>query len=348
MEAILDHVDLFQTGHQTARSETWSRRSYNTGICGMRVDMINAWREEMRDQASVTIASLDNLMVVSALMLSCGFGFAVEGTFPPKEDAYDYSGFQENLLVVYSFMASLSLAFPFACLLMAMLARDEFDLHQYDTMEMLQEELRAALEDAVAKTREQGKPPPAAGATPQAIPRASSRHLPAVVVQNGPRARSGRGLGEPLLGVRAQCVDKLRGLPADLFPEEHPDTLPQDFYERLTMTRLVGKMKHFKLLYDLAQTCLRLGMLCSIVCCTVLLGLVFYAHFPESPSMWRLYSGLLAFSLLGVFAFSCASPKTQIRLLGASRPAPPQPHELPGTRLQQTRNSRSAPPPPQR
>jgi len=339
MKTLFEPVDILQAQHQSARSETWSRRSYNTGVCSMRVDMINAWREEMRDQASVTIASLDNLMVVSTLMLSCGYGFAVEGTFPPKEEEYDYGDLQQRLLVLYSLMASLSLAFPFVCLLMAMLARSEFDVYQYTQMEELQHELRGALQDAVNKTREQA-------ASRGRSPHAGGRMLPAGVVQNGSRARA---LAEPLLGARGRPVapgehgkptarSKLLGALQGgwrwLFPQQRPTHLPDGIYRRLTRTKLVGTMKHFDLLYDLAQACLRLGMLCSIVCCTVLLGIVFYAHFPETPWMWRIYSGLLCCSFLGVFAFCSMSSETQIALLGARRRRPPDAEELPRTRLQ--------------
>merc|ERR1719503_341323 len=51
----------------------------------MRINVLNTIREEMRDQLSRIIASLDNIMLVATFMLSFGFGFVVEGTFPPSQ-----------------------------------------------------------------------------------------------------------------------------------------------------------------------------------------------------------------------------------------------------------------------
>ncbi|CAJ1327071.1 unnamed protein product [Effrenium voratum] len=62
----------------------------------MRIDILNTVREEMRDQVTVIISSLDNLMVVATLMLSIGFGFVVEGTFPPAEKDYEYDELQRR------------------------------------------------------------------------------------------------------------------------------------------------------------------------------------------------------------------------------------------------------------
>ena len=55
----------------------------------MRMDILNTIREEMRDQVAVIMSSLDNLLVVATLMLSIGFGFVVEGTFPPEVSEED-------------------------------------------------------------------------------------------------------------------------------------------------------------------------------------------------------------------------------------------------------------------
>ncbi|CAK9028540.1 Uncharacterized protein SCF082_LOCUS18407 [Durusdinium trenchii] len=62
----------------------------------MRIDILNTVREEMRDQVTVIISSLDNLMVVATLMLSIGFGFVVEGTFPPAEKDYEYDDLERR------------------------------------------------------------------------------------------------------------------------------------------------------------------------------------------------------------------------------------------------------------
>ncbi|CAE7232651.1 unnamed protein product [Symbiodinium natans] len=107
----------------------------------MRIDILNTVREEMRDQVTVIISSLDNLMVVATLMLSIGFGFVVEGTFPPAESDYDYDETQKVFLVAYAILAALALVFPLFCLMLTIAARFEVELCQQDVMGDLQKQL---------------------------------------------------------------------------------------------------------------------------------------------------------------------------------------------------------------
>ncbi|CAJ1461132.1 unnamed protein product [Effrenium voratum] len=89
-------IGIVQQWHSYNRDELWSKRGYDIGLQSMRIDILNTVREEMRDQVTVIISSLDNLMVVATLMLSIGFGFVVEGTFPPAEKDYEYDELQRR------------------------------------------------------------------------------------------------------------------------------------------------------------------------------------------------------------------------------------------------------------
>ncbi|CAE8700412.1 unnamed protein product [Polarella glacialis] len=139
-------VPILQQWHQYNRDETWSKRGYDIGLQSMRIDILNTVREEMRDQVTVIISSLDNLMVVATLMLSIGFGFVVEGTFPPSEKDYEYDDVQKPFLVVYAILCALSLVFPLACLMLTIAARFEVELCQQDVMGDLQKHLLKALQ----------------------------------------------------------------------------------------------------------------------------------------------------------------------------------------------------------
>jgi len=133
------------------RDEFWSKRDYNLNIQSMRIDILNTVREEMRDQVSLTVASLDNMMVVATLMLSIGFGFVVEGTYPPAdeqvgEEHYTFIGY--FLLHVYTVLCVLSLIFPFLCMLILLLIRQEVDICVHGVMADLQQHLVLALRQA--------------------------------------------------------------------------------------------------------------------------------------------------------------------------------------------------------
>mmetsp|Transcript_4533 Transcript_4533/g.12830 ORF Transcript_4533/g.12830 Transcript_4533/m.12830 type:complete len:317 (-) Transcript_4533:2-952(-) len=291
---VVTATQLAQARHQISRGERWSRDSYNMGLSSMKIDMINAWREEMRDNAAVTISGLDNLMVVATLMLSIGFGFAVEGTFPPSDSDYVYSDVQRCLLMLYSALASLSLVFPFACLMLTMSARREFEALQAELMEKLQGDLKSALLDAVTKTQEVIKHSSASDA----------EGANNILMRFGGLARKARAWALPL---------------------EQPDALDPDAYKKLTKHDIRGALALFKVLYPIAQKCLWLGMLCSVLCCSVLLGLYFAANFPETQWMWRLYSGTLCFFLLGLPSLPFVGNWYMRR--------PPKPEEVPIPRL---------------
>eukprot|EP00434_Breviolum_minutum_P036963 symbB.v1.2.032761.t1/scaffold3958.1/size47484/2 len=118
-------IGIVQQWHSYNQDQLWSKRGYDIGLQSMRIDILNTVREEMRDQVTVIISSLDNLMVVATLMLSIGFGFVVEGTFPPAEKEYEYDDLERQLLIVYAVLAALSLVFPLACMMLTIAARFE-------------------------------------------------------------------------------------------------------------------------------------------------------------------------------------------------------------------------------
>lgn len=187
-----DLLNFAQQIHAYRRADLWSKRGYDISLQSMRIDILNTVREEMRDQVTVIVSSLDNLMVVATLMLSIGFGFVVEGTFPPPEDVHEYEGIEQFLLVLYAVLCALSLVFPLACLMLTIAARFEVELCQQDVMGDLQRHLLKAL------TRDQEE---AEGIMVRSASRRSTREL-AFPGQVGccPLARRSRSCGPSLFG----------------------------------------------------------------------------------------------------------------------------------------------------
>lgn len=144
-------ISISQNLYSYNRDEYWSKRDYNLALQGMRIDILNTVREEMRDQVSLTVASLDNMMVVATLMLSIGFGFVVEGTYPPADEEIDgesYTMIGYTLLHVYTVLCVLALIFPFLCMLILLLIRQEVDICVHGVMADLQQHLVLALRQA--------------------------------------------------------------------------------------------------------------------------------------------------------------------------------------------------------
>merc|ERR1719428_2392502 len=108
-------LGLAQQWHYGRRDQNWQRMGYDLSQQGMRVELLSAVREEIRDQVTICVSSLDNLMLVSTLMLSIGFGFVVENVMPPHPEQHDI-WVEKVLRMLYSLLSAFSLVFPFWCL----------------------------------------------------------------------------------------------------------------------------------------------------------------------------------------------------------------------------------------
>ena len=304
-------IGIVQQWHSYNQDQLWSKRGYDIGLQSMRIDILNTVREEMRDQVTVIISSLDNLMVVATLMLSIGFGFVVEGTFPPAEKEYEYDDLERQLLIVYAVLAALSLVFPLACMMLTIAARFEVELCQQDVMGDLQKHLLKALQrDQRDADLVQGLP---ARSDDDEIHRAESSGLPP---SRRPKLRR-NSRSEPLLGartndkktfvkgireaVRGGMRRQLSNFEA-LFFEENVGHIAEDEV-RLLAEGLLQKVNYYHFLYPIAQLFLWCGMLSSVLVCCVLLGLYYKANYPETPWMWRSYSGILFSCALGCVFF---------------------------------------------
>lgn len=142
---------LGQAWRYGSRSLWYTKYAYELDFQGRRLDVLAFIREEVRDQVFAIVQSLDNLMVVCALMLNIGFGFVTEGTFPPSSaehlDNFNVlPGVGCDPLVVYAFFTSLSLAFPFWSIIL--LFKMRMDVHNLVRLHMneLKEQLRLLME----------------------------------------------------------------------------------------------------------------------------------------------------------------------------------------------------------
>jgi len=77
------------------------------------IGALHAIREDARDLFKARLQRLDNLLFVTTLLLTVGFGCVLEGTFPPPEAAQE----DEFELCVYATLCGLALVFPFFGLL---------------------------------------------------------------------------------------------------------------------------------------------------------------------------------------------------------------------------------------
>lgn len=132
--------NLWQLRHYSLLEHECHTREYRINYEDLRIngrqiqiDVMNSVREELRDQIRLVIDSLDNLLVVSTLMLSCGFGFVCEGTFPPEKAASIPS--LSPVLVLYGIMCALTQSFSLWSVIFTLRVRYEVDDLLRDTVE---------------------------------------------------------------------------------------------------------------------------------------------------------------------------------------------------------------------
>jgi len=130
-------VGLFQNWHYGRESILWAHRGHTLDQHSLRVaqeaytldqraltiEAVNAIREDARDLFQARAARLDNLFVVVTLMLTVGFGFVVEGTFPPENALPE----AETAVIAYACFCALALVCPFFSLICVMQCKTYLD-----------------------------------------------------------------------------------------------------------------------------------------------------------------------------------------------------------------------------
>eukprot|EP00929_Paragymnodinium_shiwhaense_P006983 TRINITY_DN110938_c0_g1_i1.p1 TRINITY_DN110938_c0_g1~~TRINITY_DN110938_c0_g1_i1.p1 ORF type:complete len:582 (-),score=67.03 TRINITY_DN110938_c0_g1_i1:148-1893(-) len=310
-------VGLLQNWHYGSRAEKLSKLAYELDFQGLRLDVLGTIREEIRDQVFVIMSGLDNLMVVATLMLSIGFGFVVEGTFPPQkaEELGNWKcetlGIDVDPLCVYSFLCALSLCFPFWCLIFTIRMRYEVELIIHGHMSELRRQLANVLKKRKMIDPDTEVHDQAGGADPQReiskplapVGRVSfktavvAKILPSWVVDN--MRRKFRRCPGRVRAVREpveSAADKFaQNLGPFSIPDE-PSSIEQAQIIQWAQKDLLYRMKYYHFYLVLAHLFLWLGMLSAIFTCAILLGVYMKENFPNTPMMWQAYTYPVAVS----------------------------------------------------
>lgn len=306
-----DSANLYQGWHYGSRIEEICRKCMDLDAMGIRLDALSTIREQKRDEVFEIMSSLDNLMVVSTLMLSIGFGFVVDGTFPPKkaERLSDWPLLNVDPLVVYSFLAALSLIFPFWSLVLGVHMRYELEHEVAVHMKEFKHQLFNVLKDNKIKAPkdEEAQIPDAPqtdlmdvdgdeGHSPDATQRSMARRLL-------DKLRCGRRASEAwrsrVTGPAARIADSVRHTFTPVNIERFE--LEKAEIRKWAKRDMLQRLKLYRFL-KLAKIFLWMGIFCSIFTSAILLGLYMQQNFPDTPNMWMVYSSLVTVNgLIGIF-----------------------------------------------
>lgn len=300
--AFADGISLLQGWHYGSRAERLARLGYELDFQGLRLDVLSTIREEIRDQVFVIVSSLDNLMVVATLMLSLGFGFVVEGTFPPQEseNLKDWTitaiGFSIDPLVVYAILCAMSLICPFWSLILTIRMRYEVDLIIREHMSDLKKQLSKMLYSKEAP--------------PSHMLCAGTKSTCGVEREERIRVRSAFGALCPkrLKRAVAACPQRRQEdleAAADAFANtvvqhigpfnlnKESKWVEQEVILKWADKDLLQRTKTYRCYVKVAHFLLWIGMLSAIFTCALLLGMYMQVNFPHTPLVWVTYSSIV-------------------------------------------------------
>jgi len=244
----------------------WNEIDYFLQLRQVSVDILNNVREDLQDLYDKDERMLDTNLVVVSLMMGIGFGFVVEGTFP--ED--DHS--QADVRTLYSIVTGLGLVCPFLALLCLLECRRRinmfmkmFNRHFYEKIRKFNEEL--LMKHITSAEMMTGR----AEAGTFGLPRWNFVRLP----------RRDGAVNEEAEASRMEEAVQVN-LKEELGVHEDYLNWWSTWAESLAIcSRLI----------------LFIGLFFNIFNAALLLGLYFQSNYPDTPSVWILYSSIVCFGL---------------------------------------------------
>lgn len=277
-------MGIAQSYHYGRRDQQWQRMGWDLAQQGMRVELLSTVREEIRDQVTICVSSLDNLMLVSTLMLSIGFGFVVENVMPPKPEGHDHL-VEKTLRVLYSLLCAFSLVFPFWCLILALRMRYEVDAVVKDHVGEIHHQLIHVLRRGNISVQ---------GALERLGDEKDAEKLQAEARQ---ARRAQRNMSRT---KRAWLYVKKRAMPN---PEDEVDPLHYNEVAMWARQGVLAQLSSYSYYYPIAQSLLWLSMASIVMCCCILHSLHLAEIYHEEPWLWMIYCVISASSAIASIIF---------------------------------------------
>ncbi|CAE8626349.1 unnamed protein product, partial [Polarella glacialis] len=294
MESLLCAVGLAQGSIYHSNDLAWNEIDYYLQVRQVHIDTLNNMREDLRDLYEMDSRKIDNSLIVTTLMLSIGFGFVVEGTFPPPGKV---SQTEEVLRVTYAVVAGLALICPFWSMLSLVESKRRLDFFMDKFTHGFYVLLRKRIDGFVEESRHsvsirsshlvrhtQDLPQHWPQRLPQMCPkrasnRASERRARPKLWEPG-AAWQGEGEDEDEVETTSSGLVGQNG-----------NTRPEDIQFVLMLHNSYTEWwDHWcSWIYSAAGVFLWLGIVFNVLCCALLLGMYFRDSYPDTPSMWKAY-----------------------------------------------------------
>eukprot|EP00418_Pyrodinium_bahamense_P036382 CAMPEP_0179206786 /NCGR_PEP_ID=MMETSP0796-20121207/103110_1 /TAXON_ID=73915 /ORGANISM="Pyrodinium bahamense, Strain pbaha01" /LENGTH=297 /DNA_ID=CAMNT_0020911709 /DNA_START=1 /DNA_END=895 /DNA_ORIENTATION=+ len=249
---------------------TWSEIDFTGQVRQIRQDILNNTREEMYDTYEKKERTLETNLVVATLMLGIGFGFAVEGTFPDDVKS------QWVARYFYTASAAFGLVFPFLSVVAIRECRRRLNHFMMCFNKAFSVQRNEESDSARARIMDVG-------------------HISDYAHHRTHGLPGSRGSAE----LRTQL--QTQALPVPPATAESPGGPPPQ--HAVVFARWAAD--HVEPLAWKAEVLLRIGVGSDLLTCALLLGMYLQSHFPDTPHLWMVYSGIVACGLLSwIFAHS--------------------------------------------
>mmetsp|Transcript_73981 Transcript_73981/g.205633 ORF Transcript_73981/g.205633 Transcript_73981/m.205633 type:complete len:357 (-) Transcript_73981:34-1104(-) len=303
-DAGLTLFGIGQNAFQHSHGLQWAEIDYYLQVRQVHFDMLNNMREDVRDLYEMDARKIDTIMIVTVLMLSVGFGFVVEGTFPSQEPEVTsfnttseywehenmYRG-QHIWRLIYAIAAGLALVNPFVSIVCLLEVKRRLDLFMGDFSHVFNDLLQRFYRNFQRDTRSMD------------------------MMHRSPLVRHTEGLpGEAFptpvqlfqgLGAEARSIpwlrcfrrkDHVRHCPPrrQLGP---PLLITENSVDPGSFEKILGLHEQYVIwwenncsrYYTAGVVFLWLGVIANVASCAVLLGMYFQFNYPDVPWMWRSY-----------------------------------------------------------
>lgn len=306
-------INFVQAWHYGSRAEKLTRLAHELDYQGLRLDVLGTIREEVRDQVFVIMSNLDNSMVVSTLMLSIGFGFVVEGTFPPnqaeslKDWKIDTIGFSIDPLVAYAILCALSLIFPFWSLVFTIRMRYEVDGVIAAHMTALKRQLSNVLGRRYIQAPNESCSDRSGHAAPQIHSHKDAANALRSLCPTRLRNIAGRKCPHRVQQDLERGAKHVAQHVGPFAIANEMKSIDESQILKWAEDDLMLRLKNHGFYMRLTRLCIWLGIVSSIFTCSVLLGIYMRENYPNTPLMWFVYSHIVGMNgvLALIFAAYC-------------------------------------------
>uniref|UniRef100_A0A7S4V4I4 Uncharacterized protein n=1 Tax=Alexandrium monilatum TaxID=311494 RepID=A0A7S4V4I4_9DINO len=307
--AVMAFVGLGQASCHHRHDLLWAEIDYFLQVRQVHIETLNNMREDLLDLYEMDGRRLDTRMIVATLLLAIGFGFVVEGTFPAPDPGVSSSKrglyeAQHNARIVYSITAAFALLCPFWSMLSIMECRRRLDFFMDAFSDKFYFMLKKRFRSFECETRSTRIMHHSNLVTyTKGLPKDPNPNLARLYhFEREDGCSSQQRQQQPQHRGLFGCCARRHHMTRSETLEGQLQTLPSigkqtpgdfDIILQLHSHYVTWWYDWCRFFMKVSSICTWLAMVFNVLCCSILLGMYYQFHYPDTPKMWQAYSSIL-------------------------------------------------------